>query len=256
MFPAGAHLEPARGSSQQNRAYCTKEVTRRVDTEPHEFGVMPAGDGQGARSDIHGLRDAIKEGKSFSELADNDEHLPTLARHMNFATRLMTEKMRPPHRPDIYVRVCIGPAGCGKSTCAGLFDPELEAYTYDNELKGFWDGYHGQATVIFDEFRGHVLTPTQFNRLADKGPMVLNVKNGTAPCKVSDIRITTNYLPSQWWSEKTSYNKEALYRRIDEVHLHRFDEETEIFLSAGDKKMEDCAMLQCEARIAELGMNL
>ena len=32
--------------------------------------------------------------------------------------------------------------------------------------------------------------------------------------------ITSNYKPNEWWSEKTKYKEEAIYRRIHEVHWH------------------------------------
>lgn len=35
-----------------------------------------------------------------------------------------------------------------------------------------------------------------------------------------DIHICSNYLPREWWGEKTKFNTEAIYRRIDEVHWH------------------------------------
>lgn len=42
-----AHLETAKGTAQQNRTYCTKEESRKPNTEPIEFGTCPQG--QGAR---------------------------------------------------------------------------------------------------------------------------------------------------------------------------------------------------------------
>lgn len=251
FLPDHPHVEPAKGSSKQNHNYCTKAETRAPNTEPVVYGELPEGDGSGSRNDLTNLRDAIKNQQTFRELTDNDELLPVVARHMPFVTRLLQENLRPPQRPDVYVRFCYGAAGCGKSTCAGVFE-DNGAYLFDNELRGFWDGYTDQKIVIMDEFRGHTLTPTQFNRLCDKGPMQVNIKNGSAPMCATDIRFTSNYLPSTWWSEKTAYNREALYRRVDEAHLHRLNEEPEIFFSDRDKVYHDCAMVKLEERLQEL----
>lgn len=38
--------------------------------------------------------------------------------------------------------------------------------------------------------------------------------------QITRVDLTSNYLPSSWWSEKTKYNEGAIYRRIHEVHWH------------------------------------
>lgn len=81
-------------------------------------------------------------------------------------------------------------------------------------------GYQGQKKVIFDEFSGATLTPLMFQRVCDRYPMMINIKGGQIACAVNEVHITSNYLPSKWWSEKTKYNRDAIYRRIHEVHYH------------------------------------
>lgn len=227
------HLEVARGTPAENRKYCSKDTF--PGAERYEYGVCPVQE-RGKRTDIVALRDGVKEGKSFLELADDEVILPTLARHMGFYQRLLQEAAPKIHRPNIAVRFCVGPAGTGKSTCAGLFDTELDAYPYDRALNGFWDGYTGQKSVIFDEMSGAVMSPTEFNRVCDKGPYRVNVKNGSAWLAAEDIRITANYMPEFWWKEGTRFNYEALSRRITECHLHmHLDQPPKIWKSTPGK---------------------
>lgn len=213
------HLETASGSPAQNKVYCTKESSRLPGSEPYEFGECPKV-APGQRNDILALRDAIKSGKSFKEIADDDDTCGTLARHMPFYNRLVVEASPPVQRPDLRVTLCVGPAGAGKSTCAGLFDSEVPTYVYDRSLNGFWDGYTGQTKLIFDEMSGSTLKPTEFNRICDKGPFIANIKGSSRYLECTDIRITSNFMPEHWWAQGTKWTPDALYRRIHECHYH------------------------------------
>lgn len=62
----GAHIEAARGSREQCRDYCRKADTQ--VSEPVEVGHFNAG-GQGHRSDLDGLVEAVQQGKSDHEIA-------------------------------------------------------------------------------------------------------------------------------------------------------------------------------------------
>lgn len=64
------------------------------------------------------------------------------------------------------------------------------------------------------------MPPLMLQRVCDKGPYTCNVKGGDVPFAGTDLHIISNYLPEQWWSEKTRFNREAIYRRISVVHWH------------------------------------
>lgn len=246
-----AHIERAKGTARQNKEYCTKEETRIPGTEPVEYGECPEDPGQGKRMDIVALRNAIAEGSSFKDIIMTDTLLPTAARHMNFVNRALQELSVPIHRPDIQVTFCFGPSGTGKSTCAGLFDPEIDSYAYDAVGSGrFWDGYSNQTVLILDEFSGHVCTPLQFNRICDKGPLKVDIKNGSHWANFRDIRITSNYLPNQWWRDGTQYNTAAIARRIHLCHYHPEIGQCEIFNSDGAP-----ALVKMEMSLRERGIN-
>lgn len=121
--------------------------------------------------------------------------------------------------------------GTGKTHCCA----DDGVYYFDGN-NGFWQGYTGQETVVLDEFGGHCLRPLEFQRLCDKYPYVCNVKGGGVPCRATRVHICSNYLPEQWWGEKTRYNKGAIDRRIHVVHYH--DRYGHYYLYEGEDCME------------------
>lgn len=231
FLPEVAHLTLAKGSDAENEEYCSKEDSRAPGGEVVRFGECTSSS-RGSRKDIHALRDSVLGGSTFLDLVRDDDLLPVVARHMPFTNRLLQEASRPILRPNLRVTFCYGPPGAGKSTCAGLFKDVESTYCYDANSSGrFWDGYTAQPKLILDEFSGHVLTPTMFNRICDRGPVKIDVKHGAHYLAAEDIRVTANYLPHQWWSEKTQFNKEALARRIHECHYHASVSECHVFVS-------------------------
>lgn len=224
------HLEVAKGTPVQNREYCTKDSSRLPGSQPYEYGVCPKLL-PGQRNDIVQLRDAVTAGKSFMDIAGNDETCGTLARHMPFYNRLVVEASPPIQRPDLKVTFCVGPPGTGKSTCCGLFDASVPFYSYDGNLGGFWDGYTGQKRLILDEMCGNVFKPTDFNRVCDKGPYLANIKGSSRYLAATDIRIASNTMPSSWWSSNTKWIAQATYRRIHECHYHPKQGEVHTFVT-------------------------
>lgn len=137
-----------------------------------------------------------------------------------------------PRREDLKVTLCIGPAGTGKTHCAmrnaeGAED--LNAYVYDPNASGFWNGYSGQSHVVLDEFRGCTLRPLDFQRICDKTPYTCNIKGGHFPFRGTDIRITSNFAPHAWWSAKTKISEDAIWRRIHVVHFHYDFQEKRVY---------------------------
>lgn len=249
FLPEKPHLSVAKGTDLQNDEYCSKESSRAPGGEVVRYGECPLSS-RGSRKDIRAVRDSVLAGAKFLDLVKDDDLLPVVARHMPFTNRLLQEAAVPILRPELRVTFCYGPAGVGKSTCAGVFkDPET-TYCYDGNSSGrFWDGYTSQPKLILDEFSGHVLTPTMFNRICDKGPVKVDVKNGAHYLAAVDIRVTANYMPSSWWSDRTQYNKEALARRIHVCHYHSAIGECKEFQSDAD----GYSVVKMEMYLASIG---
>lgn len=210
----GAHFERAMGTNEECIAYCSKDDTRVGG--PYSFG-KPSG-GRGTRTDILKLRDAVKEGKRGRDLFDDDTLAGPAIRYVRGVDALARAYSEPGMRDDIRVVLHYGPPGTGKTHCANSAQPE--AYYFDGNAGGFFVGYKGQEVAILDEFGGHTMQPLQFQRLCDRYPMWLPIKGGEVPCNIRLVHITSNYKPNEWWSEKTRYNQDAIYRRISEVHYH------------------------------------
>lgn len=216
MFhPAKPHLTVASGTPKENLAYCTKETF--PGAERFVFGDFSKG--QGKRKDIIDLRDAFKAGSSMKDVMDDDNLVTTCARNLRFADRCVETYQRAPQAPEKRVKLCIGPAGVGKTYCATKVRPDqrMEEDVYFLEDYGFWEGYTGQEIVVLDEMNGHKVTPTVLNRILDIYPYRVNIKGRSAPLMAKEINITANKPPSQWWK---SFPTEALYRRIHVVHDH------------------------------------
>lgn len=219
----GAHIEPARGTAEQNIAYTSKDRT--FVAGPYVYGVPSK---QGERVDLIKLRNAIRNGISYRELYDDDQLVGAAVRYVRGVERMVEVYSEAIGRDNVYVTLHYGPPGTGKTHCANELSPE--AYWFDGN-NGFWNGYENEKAVILDEFGGHALTPLAFQRLCDKYPFRANVKGGWKKMQASTIHICSNYLPDQWWKEGTRYNAEAVSRRISEVHYHHTRGENIIFVS-------------------------
>lgn len=171
-----AYTAPAQGTAQQCEEYCTKEDTRVGG--PFRYGAISKG--QGSRSDVLALRDAVRDGKRDRELFDDDAVAGAAIRYCRGVDRMVSSYDTPPTRENVRVIFHFGPPGTGKTHCAH----QEEAFYFDGSSGDFWIGYAGQDTVILDEFGGHTVKPLTFQRLCDKYPMWLPIKGGQVPCKV------------------------------------------------------------------------
>lgn len=208
----GAHIEPCRGTAEDNITYTSKDRTKVAG--PYVWGTPSK---QGGRVDLILLRNAIRNGISYRELYDDDQLVGSAIRYVRGVERMVETYSPAGPRGDVNTILHYGPPGTGKTHCANELSPE--AYWYDGN-NGFWNGYEKEKSIILDEFGGHVLTPLGFQRLCDKYPLKANVKGGWKAMQATTIHVCSNYLPDQWWKEGTRYNSVAISRRIQTVHYH------------------------------------
>lgn len=213
------HFEVSRGTPKQASDYCRKGTgdphnPETWDADVDEWGELSGG--QGVRNDLKPFREAIKRGATDLELIEDDDLLPLFAKYPRFVDRArIAYKIPGPEifRDGIRVIFMVGKTGTGKSSYARELFPDA----YWKDQSKWWPGYTGQKVVIWDEFFGGCCTPTEFNKVCDRYPHNVEHKGGSVPLEAETIVIISNWLPMDWWSEKTRVSLPALYRRFTEI---------------------------------------
>jgi len=219
----GVHLEPAKGNEAQCVAYCSKTETR-VDG-PCLHGVQSHG--QGHRSDITALREAVRGGATDRDIVESDELLRVWARTPRLvnAMRVILAPQRTPEVP-VTVWVLWGVPGTGKSLSSIRLtgsDATTQRYTvmHANTNGQVWfDGYCAQEWVAFDDFPKGGLRLGFMKTLLDNYPMNVEVKGGVIPMLCTHFIITSNFDPATWFSQVYESDKTAwpaIARRITGV---------------------------------------
>jgi len=164
--PVHCRVAPMKGTISQNEAYCSKEGTLiKVGDEPQ----------QGCRGDLIETKESIMRGMSVDSIAlENPEMYHQYGRTLE---RIEAIALRKRYRTQMTRGVWItGPAQAGKSHMAFEgFTPETHYVKNLNE--DWWDGYKGQETVIFNEFRGHHMQFSELLDLVDKWPKTVRWRN-------------------------------------------------------------------------------
>ena len=209
------HCAIARGTSDQNYEYCTKDETRVAG--PWEYGERSRG--QGSRSDLQAVQDAIDSGQNELEVAEQHfgtwcKYYKALARYRQLQAAAKAREFR-----RIDVTVFYGVAGAGKTRTA--FD-EAGPLCYwipapvDSKSPLWFDGYEGQDAAILDDFDGESISFSFFMRLLDGYPLQLPVKGGFVQSAITRLWITSN-IPVERWFPRVAQDDDrrgALRRRI------------------------------------------
>lgn len=217
-YPFGGnlmHWEKRQGTRDQARAYCMKEDSRQDG--PVELGELPATN-QGKRSDLARIAEMIHGGVSMSALYNDVTNASTLVRYGrhfdSYLSRLLQYRTRPVPR----VHLCYGPTGCGKTSLVFNLDPGLYRVPIGNNV--WFNGYTGEATILWDEFTGassHCRLDYLL-QIVDRYPVQMGTKGGHTSCLAQDIYFTTNVHPKLWynWTNRESQFP-ALTRRFTRV---------------------------------------
>lgn len=207
-----AHFIQRRGSQKDNIAYCTKRDESYMEG-PWIWGEPSE---QGKRNDLLDIQPKLHRDVPLTEIAF--DHFGSWIRNGKALTEY--KRMVTPIR-DFKSRVFlfIGPAGAGKSTLAKLIGRYIGSLFKVAQKKGsglYYDGYDGQDILFIDEFNGNKMTPEDFNTLCDEHECVLPVHGGAGhQMRSKFIFIVSNYMPSQWWKNRSKSQLRQTTRRID-----------------------------------------
>jgi len=220
-----AHLEIARGTSEQNRDYIAKSGKWENDKKHgtniagtfEEYGEIPI-ERQGARNDLADLYDMIKSGASNYQIM---EETPEFMFHLDKIERAR-QTIKAETYKDIFrtmeVTYIWGETGTGKTRNI------LEEYGYSNVYRVTdythpFDAYKGEDVIVFDEYHSQFKIQDMLNYL-DGYPMEL-------PCRytnkqacytkayiISNIELSEQY-PIIMISQTNTWN--AFIRRIHKI---------------------------------------
>lgn len=211
-----AHIESAKGNSEHNRKYCSKQENFK------EFGTINKG--QGCRNDIIEFRDAIIDGMDRKECWMNFPVQMAKYRNMfqDLRSMYLQEQAKKNYLDQLIpeVIVLIGDPGIGKTREVFTENDINDIYKVEigdgSSGSIFWDGYDGQSVILIDDFHSNFKLDYML-RLLDSYPMKLNVK-GTHTWKVaSKIYITSNIYLEHWYPNCPEIHRKAMRRRITTI---------------------------------------
>lgn len=208
------HLEIARGTAEENRAYCTKEETRESGGLAFELGTIVS---QGERRDLNEMGEAALSGESLLSIAESNT--ASYARYHGEirAIRQLAQRERTRAWRNVRVWVFHGDSGAGKSALARRYDPALFALDCAGEQRIVFDGYEGDKTLLIDDFYGNI----RYNfllRILDGYQLQLPARYANCYAEYDTVILTSNVHPDEWYKGLfASGMSAALKRRINEI---------------------------------------
>lgn len=217
-YPAGTHIEVARGNRASNIAYCTKSESRVEGPWCDEVLQSKKMGDQGSRSDLRRVGECILSGAtSKADLAvEFPEMVLRYPRGISELYQLTSLRNKQCRRPTIQVEVIYGIAGCGKTRYATRDLASTFILDGSNSDTLWFDGYDNEPTLVLDDFYGWIRHGTLL-RLLDIYPFRCPIKGGHVYASWTKVYITSNRHPSTWY-DKFPWNEDlALQRRIHRI---------------------------------------
>jgi len=202
-----AHLEIAKGTTEQNITYCTK------DQEVSEYGTRPKTPADKGQMEKDRWTKIIAHAKAGTL----EEHDPKVYYNTLSTAHKLQAMYEKPIAIKREVKAYYGKTGSGK-TYTSWEEAGPDAYVKDPRSK-FWYGYSGQENVIIDEFRGGI-DIAHMLRWLDEYPVLVEVKHSSCVLKARKIWITSNIHPRVWYPEVDEETIQALLRRIKVTQFH------------------------------------
>lgn len=197
-LPAGCHIEPAKGSPQQNIEYCAKEKIL------YENGTRPK---MGKRNDIITVKEIVKNKGGMKDVINAVNSYQAMR-----CGELILKYMEEPRTEKPVVKWFYGATGTSKTKTA--FEESEDPWVSGRNLK-WWEGYDAHKHVIIDDFRRDFCTFHELLRILDRYPYRIENKGGSRQLLATQIIITCPDPPNEVYETREDVGQ--LLRRIDEV---------------------------------------
>lgn len=224
LFPT-AHIDPANGSSEENRAYVQKSGKWADDPKGEtsipgtfeEWGELPI-ENQGARTDLAILYQYIKDGLSNYEIMEqNPDYLLNLEKIERARQAIKEQQYRDTFR-QLETAYIWGVTGTGKTR--GV----MEKYGYSGvyrvtDYSHPFDSYTGEDVLLLDEYGSNFKIRDLLNYL-DGYPLNLPCRYTNRVACYTKVYIISNLCLSQQYVDVQVNSPEtfrALLRRIHKV---------------------------------------
>lgn len=215
------HIEQRRGTQDEARNYCMKAESQIAP--PVELGQFTT---QGRRTDIQELYNALKSGKTPTEIMElypklYIKYYKAIDRVFNNINQSKEGKFRP-----VNVEVLYGEAGTGKTRQVYQKEGTENVYRLNqsNSQNLWFDGYTNQKVLLIDDYYGWIKYGTLL-QLLDGYHIRLEKKGGFVYSNWTKIYITSNEHPKEWYTKGLT---QALSRRINTIAHYELDDQTEI----------------------------
>lgn len=209
------HREPTR-SLAGALIYCSKEETR-VDG-PHDFGEIPPIVKRTAKEKkVPAWKLALEaiKAKPYDHKTLVEEHPQAVMFHGRGLKEIGAHYQQEATRKFRQVKVCIllGKTGKGKSKKA--FGDFQDRYCVMQPQGGplWFDGYKGESILLIDEFYGWIAFNLML-RICDGYPLQCQIKGGTVWANWTQVTITSNVQPREWWHRISDERYAAFSRRV------------------------------------------
>lgn len=183
-----SHVEPMKGTFQQNEAYCSKE------SELQKLGEEPMGTGKRRDlQDIQTVMDTLPAGACVMDAAIDADSFKVCVQYKRGLEDYLSNKRRRVVRgdqsaPDVYF--ISGPPGSGKTRYVRFLEPDV----YDVVSMQWKDGYNLHEAVLYDNLEPKDITErAKFLKEIDRYDIQVPIKGGFTTWKPKRIYITSTY---------------------------------------------------------------
>ena len=223
----GAHIDPAKGSSEENRNYVRKEG-KWADDAKHDTNLIETFEESGPlpderrqqQKDSELILGMICEGASNADILEEFPTALSKLHHIDAARQVMLEKKYREQFRKLNVSYIWGETGVGKTRGVMEKYGYTQVYRVTNYTHPF-DGYKGEPVILFDEFRSS-LPISDMLKYLDGYPVML-------PCRYADkvACFDTVYVISNIPLEEQYPNIQRDEPETWKALLRRFDSVTE-----------------------------